>query len=88
MDLTVRNVLWTFCGILDFLNGWTIATPHAAAPITHFLDCFLDFNDVEATHVRREREMLFLLSSLLGLRLRCLLPLIWLLLPFQRTATR
>jgi hypothetical protein len=32
---------------------------HAAAAITHFLDCFLDFSDVEATHVRREREMLF-----------------------------
>jgi len=58
---------------LDFFFGWLdgrIATPHAA--VTHFLDCFLDFNDIEATHVRREREF-FLLPSLLGLRLRCLL---------------
>jgi len=54
---------------ITVLKGWMdrrIAIPHVAAAITQSLDYFLDFYDIEATHVRREENCFFVVLIACG----------------------
>jgi len=54
---------------ITVLKGWMdrrIAIPYVAAAIIQFLDYFLDFYDIEATHVRREENCFFVVLIACG----------------------